>query len=110
MQSCAALVLTTVARTTVIATLAGDLLVELANRAPVKDDFHFASIEEGLTVRGTYVLQYEVQPCLPGLPALTSCTIVTVAAGQPISLELQVWYIDFQSHLCCSMHNVYASA
>ena len=88
--------------------LAGDLLVEIANRAPVKDDFQFASIEEGLSVRGTYVLQYEVQPCLPGLPSLTSCTVVTVAAGQPISLELQVWYLDLKPCLCCSMHNASA--
>ena len=69
---------------------AGDLIVEIANRTPVKDSFQFGSIAEGLHVRGTYVLQYEVQPSLPGLPALTHCTTVLVAAGQPISLELQV--------------------
>ena len=73
--------------------LAGDLILEIANRVPVKDEFQFTSIEEGLKVQGTYVLQYEVQPHLPGLPALTSCTTVVVAAGHPISLELQV-----QSH------------
>ena len=64
--------------------------MELANRTPIKDDFQFASIQEGLSVRGMYVLQYEVQPSLPGLPALTSCTTIAVAAGQPTSLELQV--------------------
>lgn len=69
---------------------AGDLILEVANRAPVKDDFQFASIGEGLSVRARYVLQYEVQPQLPGLPALTSCTRVQVAAGDPISLEIQV--------------------
>ena len=69
---------------------AGDLILEVANRAPVKDDFQFASIGEGLNVRAKYVLQYEVQPQLPGLPALTSCTRVQVAAGDPISLEIQV--------------------
>lgn len=69
---------------------AGDLILEVANRAPVKDEFQFTSIQEGLEVQGTYVLQYEVQPHLPGLPALTSCTTVVVAAGHQISLELQV--------------------
>lgn len=97
---------------------AGDLILEVANRAPVKDDFQFASIAEGLSGRGKYVLQYEVQPQLPGLPALTSCTRVQVAAGQPISLEIQVqpqssWnhgncggaQVAMQLYACVGMHD-----
>ncbi|KAL3158051.1 hypothetical protein ABBQ32_011660 [Trebouxia sp. C0010 RCD-2024] len=65
----------------------GDLIQEVSNRIPVKEDFQFSSI--AVRQQGTYVLQYEVQPHLPGLPALTACTTVAVSAGLPISLELQ---------------------
>lgn len=69
---------------------AGEMLFEVSNRAPVDSEFCFASIKEGLTKQGTYVLQYEVQPALPGQPALTSSIKVAVSAGQPVSLEVQV--------------------
>lgn len=70
------------------ASTAGDLILEVSNRTPVKDDFQFASI--AVSQHGTYVLQYEVQPHPAGLTALTACTTVAVRAGLPISLELQV--------------------
>ena len=69
---------------------AGELILEVSNRAPKHESFDFASIQEGMQTSGTYVLQYELQPSLPGQPPLTSCTRVVVSAGHPVTLELQV--------------------
>lgn len=66
------------------------MLFEVFNRAPADKEFQFAAIKESLTKHGTYVLQYEVQPALPGQPPLTSCIRVAVSAGEPVSLEVQV--------------------
>jgi len=69
---------------------AGELILEVSNRTPVKEAYQFASIQEGLHTSGVYVLQYEMQPSLPGQPPLASCTRLTVGTGQPVSFELQV--------------------
>ena len=68
----------------------GELISEVSNRAPNHEVFEFGSIQEGLQTSGTYVLQYELQPSLPGQPPLASCTRVNISAGPPVTLELQV--------------------
>ncbi|KAL0055143.1 hypothetical protein WJX82_007626 [Trebouxia sp. C0006] len=67
----------------------GELVLEVSNRCPNHEVFEFGSIQEGMQTSGTYVLQYELQPSLPGQPPLASCTKVTVLAGPPVTLELQ---------------------
>ena len=62
----------------------------MTNRAPSNKEFHFGPMMKILNQHGTYVLQYEVQPALPGQSPLTATIKVAVAAGQPVSLEVQV--------------------
>ena len=82
----------------------GELVLEVSNRSPNHEVFEFGSIQEGMQTSGTYVLQYELQPSLPGqspLPPLASCTKVTVLAGPPVTLELQVCYFTVAVHRRC---------
>jgi len=82
---------------------AGELILEVSNRAPSHEAFEFGSIQEGMQTGGTYVLQYELQPSLPGQPPLASCTKLTVSAGPPVTLELQVCSFTVAVHSRCSV-------
>lgn len=79
----------------------GELVLEVSNRCPNHEVFEFGSIQEGMQTSGTYVLQYELQPSLPGQPPLASCTKVTVLAGPPVTLELQVCSFTVAVHRRC---------
>ena len=71
--------------------------MEIANHNPVQDAYQFGAIQDSLVSSGVYVLQYEMQPSLPGQTPLVCCTKLNVLADQPVSLQLQVFD---HSHHC----------
>ncbi len=51
--------------------------------------FWFARIEHGLRRAGTYRLEYEMSPAVPGRPALTLAVELLVAVGPAVGFEIQ---------------------
>ncbi len=69
--------------------LAAELVLEVENKTPLRDSFKFARLMDGICIAGSYVLQYEMQPCLPGGP-LTLEVQLTVAPGPAAQVLIQV--------------------
>ncbi len=69
---------------------AGVLIIEVHNHTPNKDCFRFERIENGLKKAGSYRLDYELQPCLPGKGPLTISTQLIVSSGPLACFDLQV--------------------
>jgi hypothetical protein len=51
--------------------------------------FWFARIEHGLRRAGTYRLEYEMSPAVPGRPALTLAVELLVAVGPAVGFDIQ---------------------
>ena len=63
----------------------------IPNKAPTKGGrYHFDAIEDQLSEPGTYVLQFQVSPLLPGRRPLQLCAPIIVAAGPPQSFDIKV--------------------
>lgn len=71
---------------------AGTLIIEVPNHTPNKDSFRFERIENGLKLAGSYRLEYELQPQLPGKGLLTITTELIVSPGPLSSFDVQVIY------------------
>jgi hypothetical protein len=69
--------------------VAAELVLEVENKTPLRDSFKFARLMDGMCIAGGYVLQYEMQPCLPGGP-LTLEVQLTVAPGPTAQVLIQV--------------------
>jgi hypothetical protein len=75
--------------TLTLAARAGELVLEAVNRTPLRDMFWFARIEHGLRRAGTYRLEYEMSPAVPGRPPLTLAVELLVATGPAVGFEIQ---------------------
>ena len=69
---------------------AGRLLLEVVNKTPNKDAFHFAKIADGLHKAGQYMLQFLLLPALPLQPPQTAQLSLTVVPGPAATICLSV--------------------
>ncbi len=74
-------------------------LLEVHNRTPCGEAFRFEPIQRGLTRAGTYRLEYELQPALPGVGLLTMAAELRVFPGPLARFDVQV---SPPHHLSCS--------
>ena len=69
---------------------AAELVRELENSKPVRDTFHFGSLESGLERAGRYIVDYTLSPSRPALGALSASLTVNIKAGEAIEMAVQV--------------------
>lgn len=65
-------------------------MLEVPNHTPNKDSFRFERIENGLKVAGSYRLEYELRPVLPGKGPLTISTHLIVSPGPLARFDVRV--------------------
>lgn len=68
---------------------AGELVLEVVNRTPLRDAFSFACVENGLRAAGAYRLEYEMAPAVPGCAPLALAVELLVAPGAAVGFEIQ---------------------
>ena len=65
-------------------------MLEVVNKTPVKDAFHFDRIRDGLHKAGRYILRFELTPALPSHPCQVAKLALEVLAGPATQIVLGV--------------------
>jgi hypothetical protein len=69
---------------------AGEKLVEVENRTPMQDTFCFNPMRNGLRHPGRYVLEYRLQPDVPGRAPVQIAVRILVEPGRPAAFQVEV--------------------
>lgn len=80
------------------------MLLEVHNRTPCGEAFRFEPIRDGLSRAGTYRLQYELQPALPGIGLLTMVAELHVTPGPLARFDVQASEPHLIASACKRMH------
>ena len=75
-------------------------MVEVVNKTPVKDAFHFTPITGGLFAAGSYALRFLLSPALPTHPQQSVEMTLSVTAGPASQIVLAVRLLSGLSECC----------
>ena len=64
-------------------------MLEVVNKTPVRDAFHFVPLCDGLHAAGCYTLRFVLSPALPTHAAQSTELTFSVAAGGPAQIVLK---------------------
>lgn len=62
----------------------------MPNRSAVNGSFQFSRIADQLSEPGTYILQFQLSPTLPGKSPISLVTRIVVSPGGPVAFDIKV--------------------
>ena len=74
----------------VLSDTTGYVLLTVPNRSPLHGSYQFSRITDQLSEPGTYILQFQLSPALPGRASISLVTQIVVSPGDPAAFDIKV--------------------